>query len=250
MAEERAVNSYPTGTKGLSGSAIKYIAIIAMTFDHIAWLFVPTTSVLGQIIHFFGRITAPVMAYFITEGFHYTRDLRKYFLRLGIFAVISQFAYNYYKTGDLLKISNMSVITTLFLGLLALWIYNSEKIPKYLKVPAIVLILMLSRKCDWGERIIWFVLAFEIPRGDRRSQMISYAGTAFVLKILPVLKDAFEDPAILNYNWFIFGVLLPVPLLMLYSGQRGKGGKFSKWVFYVFYPLHLLIIAFIRYRLN
>ena len=43
--------------------------------------------------HIIGRLTAPIMWFFICEGYHYTRDVKKYMIRLGIFAVISHFAY-------------------------------------------------------------------------------------------------------------------------------------------------------------
>ncbi len=247
MTESSEVKISSSGTKGLSGSAIKYIAIIAMAIDHYAWLFVPTQSFLGQLLHFIGRTTAPVMAFFITEGFHHTRDLKKYFIRLGVFAVVSQFAFAYFNTRHFFKLCKLSVIATLFLGLLTLWLYNSERIPKFLKVPAIVLILYASDHCDWGERIIWFVLAFEIARGKPREQIISYGLTAFVLKIIPIMTATLKAPASLVYNWMNFGVLLPIPLLMLYSGKRG-GGKLSKWVFYIFYPLHLIILTYIRVK--
>ena len=44
-------------------------------------------------LHFIGRMTAPIMWFFVCEGYHYTKDVKKYMLRLGIFAIISHFAY-------------------------------------------------------------------------------------------------------------------------------------------------------------
>ena len=52
----------------LNRNQIKYIAIIAMIIDHIAWAFVPITSVLGQVMHVIGRLTGPTMAFMIAEG--------------------------------------------------------------------------------------------------------------------------------------------------------------------------------------
>ena len=79
----------------LDSNMIKLIAIIAMTVDHIAWAVFPgyPAALLPVVMHLIGRITCPVMCYFIAEGFHYTRDVRKYTARLFIFAVISHFAY-------------------------------------------------------------------------------------------------------------------------------------------------------------
>ncbi|MCM1330636.1 MAG: conjugal transfer protein TraX [Ruminococcus sp.] len=89
----------PAEKGGLSANALKYIAAAAMLVDHIAWCFVETYSVLGQIMHVVGRLTAPIMCYFIAEGYYYTRNVKKYLLRLGIFAVISWFPFVYMEYG-------------------------------------------------------------------------------------------------------------------------------------------------------
>ena len=79
-----------TNTKGfLNRNQLKYLVIAAMLIDHIAWAFVPTASLLGQVMHVIGRLTGPTMAYMLAEGYHYTRNVKKYAMRLGIFAVIS-----------------------------------------------------------------------------------------------------------------------------------------------------------------
>ena len=88
---------------GMSSFALKTIAIIAMLIDHIAWAFVPTGTILGQIMHIIGRITAPIMCYFIAEGYYHTHNMKKYALRLAIFALISHIAYNYFMTGKIVN---------------------------------------------------------------------------------------------------------------------------------------------------
>ena len=77
-----------TNKKGfLNRNQLKYLVIAAMLIDHIAWAFVPTASLLGQVMHVIGRLTGPTMAYMLAEGYHYTRNVKKYAVRLGIFAV-------------------------------------------------------------------------------------------------------------------------------------------------------------------
>ena len=62
-----------TNTKGfLNRNQLKYLVIAAMLIDHIAWAFVPTASLLGQVMHVIGRLTGPTMAYMLAEGYHYT----------------------------------------------------------------------------------------------------------------------------------------------------------------------------------
>lgn len=81
--------------KTLDSNAIKLVAIAAMTVDHVAWWLFPgyPRAVLPLAMHIIGRLTCPIMCYFVAEGYHHTRDIRKYTARMFLFAVISHFAY-------------------------------------------------------------------------------------------------------------------------------------------------------------
>ena len=83
---------------GLNSNWIKLIAIIAMTIDHIAWLVFPgyPREIAPVAMHIVGRITCPIMCYFIAEGYHYTKDITKYTQRLFVFAIISHFSYVFF----------------------------------------------------------------------------------------------------------------------------------------------------------
>ena len=70
----------------LDTNLIKLIAIIAMTVDHIGGAFFPEYPVFRWI----GRIAFPLFCYCLTVGMLYTHDIKKYLLRLGTFAFISQ----------------------------------------------------------------------------------------------------------------------------------------------------------------
>ncbi|MBO7394543.1 MAG: hypothetical protein J6U16_00295 [Ruminococcus sp.] len=235
---------------GLSASAIKYIAIIAMFFDHVAYLLLPGEALAYAPIRFVGRLTAPIMCFFICEGYHHTRDLKKYFLRLGVFAFISHFAFTYACHGKLFVIGTESVIATLLLSLLAVHIVNTDRVDKALKLPVLLAVLYFASFCDWGMDAVLFTLAFEFARGKRSVQVLAYAATAFVRRLLPVITLAAKDISVLRRNWYVFGVLLPAGLIMLYNGERGgeKHKEWSKWVFYVFYPAHLFVLGFIKYK--
>lgn len=63
-------------TYELSGNALKVIAIVAMTIDHLAWMGIHTyaqaETPLQIFLHCIGRLTAPIMFFFVAEGYHYT----------------------------------------------------------------------------------------------------------------------------------------------------------------------------------
>ena len=79
--------------KNISANKLKFIAIIAMLIDHIAVAFVSNQSILGQAMHMIGRVTMPIMCYFIAEGYYKTHNIKKYALRLLIFSIISYYPF-------------------------------------------------------------------------------------------------------------------------------------------------------------
>ena len=120
----------------LNRNQLKYLVIVAMLIDHIAWAFVPTTSLLGQVMHFIGRLTGPTMAYMLVEGYCYTRNVKKYALRLGIFALLSWIPFSYFEYG---KIGlQFGVIYTLFLSLLGIWLWDKGNCAKPVKILGII----------------------------------------------------------------------------------------------------------------
>lgn len=226
---------------------LKVIAIVAMTIDHIAWMWVPATSPAGQIMHTIGRITAPIMCYLLAEGYIHTHNVRKYTLRLGITAVISAFAFCFFATGRILPAKgqpNLGMIYTLFLALLALRTYDSERITGWKKRAVMVVLFAASLLGDWaGIGVIW-PLMFYILRFDRKMQFKLYGYTAVAFAALINIEAAYKDPAHPYASFFQFGTMLALPLLNCYQGELG-GKRSGKWFFYAFYPLHLVIIRLI-----
>lgn len=240
------------GSHGLSANTLKIIAAAAMLIDHIAWCFVEKYSFSGQVMHIIGRFTAPIMCFFIAEGFYYTKNVKKYLLRLGIFAVISWFPYVflekstfpvYFYNGRLFFIPYQSVIFTLFLGLLTLVIIHSDKLKKPLKIPILAIITVLSFLGDWPVFAILWIVIFDAFRGDFRMQAVFFTISSVIILVL--FYGIINQAPIITY-FFQFGVLLALVPLYFYNGKRGKGGRFGKWFFYIFYPLHMLILGILK----
>nr|WP_319489746.1 TraX family protein [uncultured Caproiciproducens sp.] len=257
-------------TGRLSSNTLKLIAIAAMLIDHIAWAFVPTLSPLGQVMHIIGRTTAPIMCYFIAEGYYHTRSVKKYALRLFVFAVISYLPFVLFETHGLPTVQTfltLNVIYTLFLGLLALWAWDKME-NAVLRVLVVIGLCILAMPGDWMYYDVLWVLLFGIYHGDFKKQMCSFTVIALIMAAtssLPYLMMnlAVQNPATapavyaslkqlgitsvppVYSQFFQLGVFLALPLLSLYNGKRG-GGKYDKWIFYIFYPTHLLIIALLR----
>ena len=71
-----------TDMRFMTRDAIKYLAIVAMTLDHVAYIFLETQSLLYRLFLCIGTFTGPVMIYFLIEGYFYTHDVRGYAKRL------------------------------------------------------------------------------------------------------------------------------------------------------------------------
>ena len=128
-----------------------------MTIDHLTWALFPGTQAAGYVfgLHIIGRLTAPIMWFFIAEGYYYTRDVKKYALRLFVFAVISHFAYDTAFGIPFLPLSTgvfnqTSVMWSLAWAVVLIAICHHERIPQWAKILSIVVICLISFPSDWS----------------------------------------------------------------------------------------------------
>ena len=76
--------------KGINTFTLKCIAIISMLIDHIGMVLFPEQLIFRMI----GRLAFPIFAYVLVEGFFYTKNINKYLLRLGVFAIVSEVPFD------------------------------------------------------------------------------------------------------------------------------------------------------------
>ena len=236
-----------TERKGLRLNAfqLKMIAAAAMVIDHIAWAFVPLNTAAGQLTHIIGRLTAPIMCYFLAEGFYYTKNLKGYLTRLGLFGLISAAAFGYFEWGGVFRFAGMGMIYTLFLGLTAITVWERTGWPEGVKRGAIFLLCLLSLIGDWPVMGVLWPWYFARYRGMPDRQFRSFAIVAAADVMFFLLSAWAESPALWWTQLCQAGVFLSIPLLRCYDGTLG-GKKGMKWFFYFFYPAHLLVLGWLR----
>ncbi len=110
----------------MSAFILKIIAVISMTCDHLSYLIFRQFSFLNYI----GRIAFPIFAYQITEGYIHTHSLKNYFLRLFVFALISQVPFMLFTSMYSTSI-HLNIFFTLILGLISIFIYEFLNNLKY-----------------------------------------------------------------------------------------------------------------------
>ncbi len=247
----------------LNRNQIKYLVIVAMLIDHIAWAFVPMQSLLGQVMHFIGRLTGPTMAYFLVEGYLHTRNVKKYAIRLGFFALVSWLPFTLFEFGVLpitiytgkvvngisfyLGAINSSVVVypffgvvyTLFLSLLAVWLWDKGRCPKWCKILGIMGLCLLSAFGDWPIFDVIYALFFFVFHNQTKKKWVSFS----IITICTFIFSGFSIWGL--YQLGIF--MVPFLIQFSYNGEGRSKKPVHKWFFYVFYPLHLLVLGLLKY---
>ena len=215
----------------MSSFVLKIIAIITMFIDHIGY------AIFGKFsfFNYIGRIAFPIFAFQISEGYIHTKNLKKYFLRLFIFALISQIPFMLFDSliSDELT---LNIFFTLLLGLACIYIYDKCKY----KFVAIILSIAIGfvaqfTHCDYGFYGVAIILLFYIFKNN-----ISLASIAFILATaikytISILKYGLYDV----YIYLFICTIIPIIFINLYNGKKGKD---TKYLLYLFYPIHLLLI--------
>lgn len=214
----------------LNSTALKLIAALFMVIDHMGYMFFPRVIWIRKV----GRISFPIFAFFIAEGFFHTKDRRRYLLRMLLFAVISELPFDLAFFGKWYwKYQN--VMFSFALAILALMIF--EKCRENGKWWGFALGLLGIAGCAWVSVLlktdysyyaVILVAVFYVFRGAGRA---CSNGAALLFQVLDHPHDV--------QTWSILSF---IPL-MLYNGEKGRG---LKWLFYVFYPGHLLLMYAIR----
>lgn len=236
--------------KGLTTTQLKIIAIIAMVIDHTAWGFVEMFSPLGQIMHVIGRLTIPIMCFFIAEGYRKTSDLNKYIHRMVLFSILTIVPFYLFFGEEYGYRQNF--FFDLLLALLVLVVVDNKDIKKGLRVVITVALFAISLAVGgWPVFPMVLVLIFYYVKDFKKQAIIFSSAVVFLVVFMSVtiyFNDVlhFYDPEWRWYQWMYFlGFLLALPLLRLYNGEKGKY-PFGRYFFFLFYPGHFLFLYSIK----
>lgn len=225
---------------GLSAYQLKGIAVFAMVLDHIAWAFLPLPTAAAQLLHGIGRLTAPIMCFFLAEGYFYTSSRKRYLIRLGLWAIPSAAACLFFTYTVDGSFWSLGVVYTLFLDLLAIEVCVRPSLAAEWKYLLVFLLALFSIPGDGGPMHMFWALNFALRREDRKKQFARFAAVmALYIVFLAIGTEDWESQV------YLLGIFGAIPLLACYNGRLG-GKKSGKWFFYWFYPAHLLALGGIR----
>lgn len=257
---QQAGEMAPSGKKGITGSTIKIIAIVSMLIDHIG------AGILGRLVmtsgymnaalsgdlntmmqwmtehgvlfytysamRMIGRLGFPIFCFLLVEGFQRTHDVKKYALRLGLFALISEIPFDLCFNGRVLEFGYQNVFFTLFLGLLTMiafdWIAKKE--------------WAAGAGLNKVVKVVFSAAALAVGAGIAQFLKTDYAATGVVcIMVLYVFRKRKPLQIAAGCVAFLWEVTAPLAFIPIgfYNGERGLK---MKYFFYAFYPVHLLLI--------
>ncbi|MBQ6875773.1 MAG: hypothetical protein IJN46_06025, partial [Lachnospiraceae bacterium] len=110
---------------GLSADALKWIAMVTMFIDHLAYTslnpYGPHYVEMYTVMRTIGRIAFPLYCFLLVEGFMHTGNYRRYVLRIGLFALLSEIPFDLALMDSVLEFRSNNVFFTLLAGLLLIW---------------------------------------------------------------------------------------------------------------------------------
>lgn len=198
-----------------------------------------------------GRLAFPIYAFLIAEGCHKTKNIKKYFFNLLLFALISQPFYELaYDQDDLNILFSFatSVLSIYFFDLLQAQLSQKSfsKIIRNLLIllPVFIgtLLTLIFQMSYWPVCVPLIFLLYKFPQYT--NAILFFFCTMFYMGYASWNGMYFEwmGSPFYIYSWIVS--LISISLVNCYSGLKGKGRKYG---FYLFYPSHLLLLSLIRY---
>lgn len=233
--------------KGWTGNILKWIAIITMLIDHTAvaiiqnGIFQSKTMVVTQeqwqgleqlywIMRYIGRLGFPIFCFLLVEGFYYTRNIKKYIIRLGIFALVSEIPFDFALFQNIFYPTYQNVYFTLFIGVLTLcglrYFGGADIKSRIFRVIS----------------LLGGLAAAHILRTDYDMYGVLLIVVLYLFREKAIWRDVTAGVVLLLCSLTELAGLFAFVPIHLYNGQRGRQ---MKYFFYIFYPAHLLILGLI-----
>lgn len=244
----------------LSGTGLKWIAVVTMLIDHLGatlvWSyylllrqqFDPAASDWYDIYMWMrriGRIAFPLFCFVLVEGFVHTHSKPKYALRMLLFGIVAELPYDFALHGGVAGISytdQLNIMFTLLLAFCALWL--ADEVGTRFKFPwwgTMLLTVGTLALAAWlaGEDLldvsyhaygVILIGVLYLARNHRFVQFLLGCGASALY-------------CVEHGSWLQMFSVASLACIAAYNGKRGRG---MKYFFYLFYPVHLLILGLLN----
>ena len=218
---------YPGLQKGFDWGreSLKWIAMASMTIDHIGSVLYPDLIVLRII----GRFAFPLYGYLLVLGVDNSKSVKEYFVRLFLFALVSQVPY--YLAFGYAPLEVLNIFFTLSFGVLII------------RSPFLILLFGIASlivNFDFGIYGLIMIACIKLLKTGAKYGLIS-------LVLLSVASLLLWDVQIFS--------LFAIPLIILHKNghlkvlgirERPPYPPWGRYLYYIYYPLHLTILYMIK----
>ncbi|MBR5491193.1 MAG: conjugal transfer protein TraX, partial [Oscillospiraceae bacterium] len=154
-----------------TSASLHIMAMAFMLCDHLWGTIIPGSDWLTCI----GRLTFPIYAFMIAEGYNHTSNLKKYILRMLVFAIISEIPFNLAMGSRVFYPIHQNVLWSFLIAIGLIWLNEKAKAKGKMWLRIIVgcatvalgYILGLITMVDFYHAGILTVLVFYFLRGRK-----------------------------------------------------------------------------------
>lgn len=235
-----------------SSMSLHIMAMVFMLCDHLWATLVPGNDWLTNI----GRLTFPIYAFLLVEGYFHTHNLKKYVKRLLIFAILSEIPFDLVMGSTWFYPIHQNVLWTFLIAIGLIHLNEKAKatgkfwLRTIAGVGSIILgfLLGLLTMVDYYHAGIWMVLVFYFFRGRKWWNYVGQLVFLYYINVEVLNGFAYEitlfgETHFLVRQGFALFALIPI---WLYRGKEGYKSKALQYIYYGFYPIHLLVLALVR----
>lgn len=254
-----------TALRGMAGSGTHQAAYTALRTSYDNWLLV------YRMMRSIGRIAFPIYAFLLVEGYFHTRNWRRYGVRLGLFALLSEIPFNLMTASRIISPAAQNVFFTLLLGILMMkamdlagqWpgLHKSGN-PSFAAgrnksaenrrpsgQPQPPAVLPGTPAASGSGRVLQIaVLLAAAALAWYLHTDYDYTGILLIAFFYYLRNERWRS-CLMGFIWMLCiqgywynipGYIISFGLIWLYNGKRGR--QPWKYAFYLFYPAHMLLL--------
>ena len=235
-----------------TSASLHVMAMFFMLLDHLWGTIIPGNDWMTCV----GRLAFPIFAFLLVEGYFHTKNLKKYALRLLLFAILTEIPFNLAIGSRWVYPIHQNVLWSFLLSLgLIHWNEQANASGVFWKRAATAIasvclgsLVGLLAMLDYYHAGVLMVLTFYFLRGEslwhRLGQLVALAwinlellgGFGYELSFL-------GKPFFFSQQGFALLALIPI---WLYRGRQGHRSKAFQYFCYAFYPVHLLVLGLLK----
>ena len=236
----------------ISSAGLHILAMGLMLCDHLWAMLLPAEEWLTCI----GRSAFPIFAFMIAEGYLHTRNLRRYFLRMLVWAFLAEIPFNLMYGGSIFYPYHQNVLWTFLLSLLLILLIDKSR-SRFRPVPAVFLsagltilgfVLGYAAMVDYYGVGVLTVLTFYFFRNQNWKSRLGQFLCLYILNV-EFLGGYYYEVQVLGLDIEVvqqgFALLALIPIF-LYQGRQGVHNKLFQYFCYGFYPVHMLLLFILR----